>query len=176
MNIIVSNDSVSVSYNKEFMLPIMIFMPSLFAMILYQYTPPNLFKWVLVIFFIASLSGLIAHLTCFMKGKDVFLWKVDRFGFYFQAQRTHLLSLKPPIPHPWSKVAKVLYVKKYITLDHEMDSVSLKNIIIIVNKHTAQTKILDTLSPKISFDLFKVMQALSPNSTAFESLEEYNDS
>jgi hypothetical protein len=178
MSVLVDNDSVTVSNNKEFMFPLMLFIPSLLGMLLYLYSFPALLKWVLIFFFVAFLSGLIAHLNSFLNGEDMFLWKVDRFGFYFQAQRTNLFSLKTPVPHPWSKIIKVLYVKKYTTLDHELDSITIKNTILLFGISSKGTpKILEYPCPgKIGFELFKVMKALAPYNTVFESLEKYNDS
>jgi len=176
MSILVDKDSVTLSHNKEFMLPLMIFLPAFLGMILTLYTLPALLKWLLVFFFLASLSGLIAHLKNFIKGEDVFVWKVDHTGFYFQALRTNFLSLKPPLFQPWPNIAKVFYVKKYITLDHELDTVTLKNSILIFTADSPEAKILQyPHSQKIGADLFKVIQALAPQDSVFESLKSYND-
>jgi len=176
MSILADKDSITLSHNKEFMLPFMLFFPAFFGMILYMYTFPALLKWVLVFFFLASLSGLIAHVRNFIKGEDVFVWKVDQSGFYFQAMRTNLLSLKPPLFQPWSNIVKVFYVKNYITLDHELDTVTLKNSILIFTTDQPEAKALQyPQSKNIAADLFKVIQALAPQDSVFESLESYHD-
>jgi len=176
MSTLIEKDSVTLAHNKEFMLPLMVFLPTFLGMILSLYTFPALLKWVLVFFFLASLSGLIAHLKNFIKGEDIFVWKVDQSGFYFQAMQTNLLSLKPPLFQPWSNIVKVFYVKNYITLDNELDTVTLKNSILVFTTDNPKAKILQYPRPKkIGADLFKVIQALAPQDSIFELLESYND-
>jgi len=176
MSILIDKDSVTLAHNKEFMLPFMVFLPTFLGMILNLYTFPALLKWVLVFFFIASLSGLVAHLKSFIKGEDIFIWKVDPTGFYFQATHTNLLSLKPPLFQPWSNIEKILYVKNYITLDNDLDTVTLKNSILVFTADSPKAKMLQYPRPKkIGADLFKVIQALAPRDSVFELLESYHD-
>ncbi len=177
MSVLVDTQSVTVSYNKEFMLPFMLFFPSLFGMMLYFYTFPSLLKWVLIFFFVACLQGLIAHLKTFFKGGDVFLWRVNQDGFYFQAKRTNLFSLKPATFYSWPEIIKVSYVKKYITLDSDLNKVTIKNVVLLFLAGRKEPTTLDfPHSKKVSYELFKVINALAPQNTDFELLEKYNDS
>lgn len=177
MNILVDEESITVCYNKEFMFPLMVFMPSLLAMILYLYTLPELLKWVLIFFFAALLSGLVAHLRNFIKGEDVFLWRVDHSGFFFQANRTNFFTLKPPVFYSWSKIKQILYVEKYTTLDQESDRVTIKKVLLLFSTESAQPKTLECPHrKKVGFELFNAMNALSSKGTAFEFLEKYDDS
>jgi len=176
MNVLVINKSVTVSYNKEFSLFFTIFPPSLLGMLLYLYTFPSLLKWVLIFLFIMCLLGLTAHLKTLLKGEDLFLWRVNQDGFYFPANRTNLFSLKSPISYSWSNVIKILYVNKYITSGTDSDKVTIKNAVLLFLAGREGPKILEfPHSKKLNYDLFKVINALAPQNTVFELLEEYND-
>jgi len=176
MSALVDNKNVTVFYNKEFALPLTLFFPSLLGMLLYRYTFPSLFKWILIFLFAMCLLGLIAHLKTFLKGEDVFLWRVNQDGFYFQANRTNLFSLKSPVFYSWSNVIKVYYVNKYITLGTDSDKVIIKNAILLFLTGKVGPVVLEfPHSKKVNYDLFKVINAFSPKDTVFESLEEYND-
>ena len=176
MKALVDNKSVTVFYNKEFALPLTLFFPSLFGMLLYQYTFPSLLKWFLIFLFIMCLLGLIAHLKSLLKGEDVFLWRVNQDGFYFRANRTNLFSLKAPVFYSWSNVIKLYYVNKYITIGTYSDKVTIKNTVLLFLSGKVESVILEfPHSKKVNYDLFKVINVLAPENTDFESLEEYND-
>ncbi len=109
MSVTVNNDSVVVSYNKEFMFCNDDFytFTARYALIFIFFS--SITRMGANIFFMASLSALIAHLKTFFKGEDVFLCKVERVGCYFQARQTHLLSLKAPFFNAWLTIIKVLF-------------------------------------------------------------------
>ena len=162
MSVLVDNKSVSVFYNKEFLFPFALFFPSLFGMLLYLYTFPILLKWILIFLFVACLLGLTAHLQTFLKGEDIFLWRVNQSGFYFRANRTNLLSLKPPVFYAWSNVIKVYYVSRYITSGTDSDKVTIKNAILLFLTGKVEPIILEfPHSKKLNYDLFSVINALS---------------
>lgn len=180
MNMVVAKDSITVAYDSEFILALMLFTPSLLGIVLYHiyagnFLPPSFFTGVLVFFFVALISGLVAHTKTFLSGSDIFLWKVDHSGFYFQASRTNLFSLKKPTAYAWKKTTKVLYIKEFTTLDSDLDKMVYKDVILVFGHLPKNRYKMLSYPGEIGFELFEVMRGLAPYDNIFESVDNYSD-
>lgn len=178
MSIVVEKDSITVADDAMFILTLVLVGIGIFGIVLYHiysrdFSPHIAFTGVFVFFFLSFISSLLAHFKIFLSGEDIFRWKVDRSGFYFQASRTHLFSLKKPVKHPWSNTIKVLHIKKFTAQDSDLDTVVYKDVILVFGLLSANRHKMLPYPGKIGLELFTVMRELASNQAIFEAVDSY---
>ncbi|NOQ14766.1 MAG: hypothetical protein GQ583_09880 [Methyloprofundus sp.] len=181
MNIMIDDGSVTVSYNRDSFLALLI--PLLLGGICYfiymeRISSTIFFTGLVSFLFIISLLGLVEHLKLLLKNEKMFLWKVTGSGFYFQSDIAYLFLSKKPKAYPWSRIIKVLYVEKYRTVDNESNRITLKKVILLFGVCPKdEPKLLEYPSrKKLSYVLFEVIRALAPSEVSFELVDTYSDS